>query len=281
MCQAAAGKFPSTPPEALQIQSCQLSVDKFPRIVPCQMRDPSGMMEAEKEDMPMEWNDRLAAARKAAGLSQEQLGERLDVTRQAVSKWESGQATPDVLTAARLCEVLHISADYLLLGKEPHTSDSAALVACPLCGQTVYGNSCSQCGYVPGLSRDDDGRRYALVTTDTPLSSSNYEADLVKYCGLSSEAAQHLLKNARENHRRAILRRNLKKQEVRYLAAHMRRVYGLQIVEDCGQKSEDLLASGAAMELPETESVSPPKSGIGFWGVVGAVIVALLILSLF
>ena len=64
----------------------------------------------------MEWNDRLAAARKAAGLSQEQLGERLDVTRQAVSKWESGQATPDVLTAARLCEVLQISADYLLLG---------------------------------------------------------------------------------------------------------------------------------------------------------------------
>ena len=115
MCQAAAGKFPTTRPEALQIQPCQLSVDKFPCIVPCQMRDPSGMMEAEKEDMPMEWNDRLAAARKAAGLSQEQLGERLDVTRQAVSKWESGQATPDVLTAARLCEVLQISADYLLL----------------------------------------------------------------------------------------------------------------------------------------------------------------------
>ena len=90
MCQAAAGKFPTTRPEALQIQPCQLSVDKFPCIVPCQMRDPSGMMEAEKEDMPMEWNDRLAAARKAAGLSQEQLGERLDVTRQAVSKWESG-----------------------------------------------------------------------------------------------------------------------------------------------------------------------------------------------
>lgn len=31
------------------------------------------MMKAEKEDMPMEWNDRLAAARKAAGLSQEAL----------------------------------------------------------------------------------------------------------------------------------------------------------------------------------------------------------------
>ena len=229
----------------------------------------------------MEWNDRLAAARKAAGLSQEQLGELLGVTRQAVSKWESGQTTPDVLTAARLCEALHISADYLLLGKAPHSADSAAPVVCPLCGQTVYGNSCAQCGYVPGLSRDDDGRRYALITTDAPLASSNYEADLVKYCGLSVEAAQQLLKNARENCRRAILRRNLKKQEVRYLAAHMRRIYGLQIVEDRRQKSEDLLASGTAMELPETASAAPSKSGIGFWGVVGAVIVALLILSFF
>ena len=61
----------------------------------------------------------------------------------------------------------------------------------------------------------------------------------------------------------------------------MRRVYGLQIVEDRGQKPGELLASGAAMELPETESASTQKSGIGFWGVVGAVIVALLILSFF
>lgn len=188
---------------------------------------------------------------------------------------------PDAVTIARLCEALDVSADYLLLGKEPHPSGSDAPLVCPLCGQTVYGNTCPQCGYVPGLSRDDNGRRYALVTTDVPISSSNYEVDLVKYCGLSAEAARELLKNAREAHRRAILRRNLKKQEVRYLAAHMRRVYGLQIVEDRGQKPGELLASGAAMELPETESASTQKSGIGFWGVVGAVIVALLILSFF
>ena len=38
----------------------------------------------------MEWNERVAAARKAAGLTQETLGEKLGVSRQAVSKWESG-----------------------------------------------------------------------------------------------------------------------------------------------------------------------------------------------
>lgn len=49
---------------------------------------------AEKEEERVmetkEWNQRLAAVRKAAGLTQEQLGELVGVTRQAVSKWESG-----------------------------------------------------------------------------------------------------------------------------------------------------------------------------------------------
>ena len=38
----------------------------------------------------MELHERIALARKQAGLSQEQLGEKLGVSRQAISKWESG-----------------------------------------------------------------------------------------------------------------------------------------------------------------------------------------------
>ena len=38
----------------------------------------------------MELNERIAAVRKTAGLTQEQLGELVNVSRQAVSKWESG-----------------------------------------------------------------------------------------------------------------------------------------------------------------------------------------------
>ena len=74
----------------------------------------------------MELKDRIAAVRKAAGLTQEQLGELLGVTRQAVSKWESGQTTPDAATIAALCEKLHVSADYVLLGKEPGEGQTAA-----------------------------------------------------------------------------------------------------------------------------------------------------------
>ena len=75
----------------------------------------------------MELNERIAAVRKAAGLTQEQLGELVNVSRQAVSKWESGQAVPDALTIAELCRKLHVSADYLLLGTDPENTPAGYL----------------------------------------------------------------------------------------------------------------------------------------------------------
>ena len=44
----------------------------------------------------MELKERIALARKQAGLSQEQLGEKLGVSRQAVSRWESDAAVPEL-----------------------------------------------------------------------------------------------------------------------------------------------------------------------------------------
>ena len=67
----------------------------------------------------MELKDRIAQARKAAGLSQEQLGEKLGVSGQAVSEWESGAVSPDAAALAAMCRELGVSADWLLLGKGP------------------------------------------------------------------------------------------------------------------------------------------------------------------
>ena len=64
----------------------------------------------------MTLGERIALARKKAGLSQEQLGDRLGVSRQAVSKWESSQANPDVAYVAELCRIYGVSCDWLLLG---------------------------------------------------------------------------------------------------------------------------------------------------------------------
>lgn len=44
----------------------------------------------------MNFSEKLLTLRKAKNLTQEQLAEKLDVSRQSISKWESGQAVPEM-----------------------------------------------------------------------------------------------------------------------------------------------------------------------------------------
>ena len=62
----------------------------------------------------MTLSEKLQNLRKAAGLSQEQLAERLNVTRQAVSKWETGEGKPDIDNLLPLAKLLGTTVDYLL-----------------------------------------------------------------------------------------------------------------------------------------------------------------------
>ena len=57
--------------------------------------------------------------RREFGLSQEQLAEKLNLTSQAVSKWECMQSIPDIDSIIALCELFGISTDKLLLNKDP------------------------------------------------------------------------------------------------------------------------------------------------------------------
>ncbi len=67
----------------------------------------------------MDFSERLQALRKTKGLTQEGLGERVGVSRQAVQKWESGAANPDLDNLVALSDCLGVSLDYLLKGEEP------------------------------------------------------------------------------------------------------------------------------------------------------------------
>ena len=62
----------------------------------------------------MEFSEKLTDLRKKAGLSQEQLADRLGVTRQSVSKWESGAAMPELVKLIALSELFGVSVDYLV-----------------------------------------------------------------------------------------------------------------------------------------------------------------------
>ena len=60
----------------------------------------------------------ISERRKIMGLTQTDLANRLEVTEQAVSKWERDQSCPDVSTFAKLAETLGLSSDELLSIKE-------------------------------------------------------------------------------------------------------------------------------------------------------------------
>lgn len=66
----------------------------------------------------MSIGERLYELRSSAGYSQEQAAELLGISRQAVSKWESGQGKPDIDNIIRLAEIYHVTTDFILLGAE-------------------------------------------------------------------------------------------------------------------------------------------------------------------
>ena len=69
----------------------------------------------------MNFAERLGDARKNAHLTQDQLAERLDVSRQTVSKWEAGQAQPEAGRIAALADALGVTCDALLRDETPQT----------------------------------------------------------------------------------------------------------------------------------------------------------------
>lgn len=80
----------------------------------------------------MTLGEKIVLLRKARGISQEQLAERLGVSRQAVSKWELNEAIPDVPRVVALSELFGVTTDYLLKsgseedGEAPTAAGAAA-----------------------------------------------------------------------------------------------------------------------------------------------------------
>ena len=62
----------------------------------------------------MKFEEKLIKLRKSNGMSQEQLAEKLGVSRQVISRWESGDSTPDMINLLGLCECFKVSSDYLI-----------------------------------------------------------------------------------------------------------------------------------------------------------------------
>ena len=75
--------------------------------------------------MNIETANRLLQYRKENNLSQEELAEKIGVSRQAVSKWERAEASPDTDNLIRLAEIYGVSLDEMLTGKKTQAEPQA------------------------------------------------------------------------------------------------------------------------------------------------------------
>ena len=66
----------------------------------------------------MELKDKIQTLRKTKKLSQENLAEVLNISRQAVAKWENGETTPDINNLIQLSDIFNITLDRLLKDDE-------------------------------------------------------------------------------------------------------------------------------------------------------------------
>ena len=71
---------------------------------------------------------RIAQARKAKGYTQEEFSQMLDVTAQAVSKWENDISCPDIQLLPKIAEILGMTTDELLSGKAPKQNNTSQKV---------------------------------------------------------------------------------------------------------------------------------------------------------
>ena len=75
----------------------------------------------------MSFSENLQFIRAQAGVTQEQLAEQLELTRQSVSKWEGGLSFPEMDTLLRICDLYNVNLDTLLRGsvEESRVTDTA------------------------------------------------------------------------------------------------------------------------------------------------------------
>lgn len=72
--------------------------------------------------------ERISSLRKQRNMSQEDLATLLNVSRQTVSKWETGDTLPDVYNAVAIANLFHLSLDSLVLGSNSTFTDSSYMI---------------------------------------------------------------------------------------------------------------------------------------------------------
>lgn len=230
----------------------------------------------------MQLNERIALARKQAGLSQEQLGEKLGVSRQAVSKWESGQTNPDVAYIIEMCRLLGVSSDWLLLGEE--SAGEVRPEQCPGCGAIVTPLDC----FCPRCGRElnaPEERGYTILFGASDFSSYMTD-DIYKLARALARSgwsdASSPLSAVRSPEDAAalaqtapvILARGLSALQVQEALRVIIHESNFQVYPDAAGDTPQALAG---QQPTPSGQFFLPRQPLSFGGVVGAVVVGIIV----
>lgn len=108
----------------------------------------------------MMFGEKLQLLRKQNGVSQEKLSEQLNVSRQAISKWELGESLPDTENVVNLSKLFGVSIDYLLNDEISNEKDIPAVQNNTVLLQNKFhssmkfflGVACSAIGFIGGIT---------------------------------------------------------------------------------------------------------------------------------
>lgn len=113
----------------------------------------------------MRFAERILYCRKKAMLSQEELASKLGVSRQAVSKWETGESIPDMNNLAALAEIFDVSLDWLIKGEEEKRQENREKVPFEERLPKFLGNMVKRFGWLAGVYMAISGGMFFLVGT--------------------------------------------------------------------------------------------------------------------
>lgn len=135
--------------------------------------------------------ENLVVLRKLNGYSQEQIAEKIKISRQAYAKWENGQTVPDIEKAAMLAELYGVTLDSLM--KDGVQTDLGVLLPAPI-GKNIWGSvNIGDRGQIviPKEAREkfglETGSRLIVLSDETGIAllpAEFYEAKMQEFMNL-------------------------------------------------------------------------------------------------
>ena len=151
-----------------------------------------------------------------------------------------------------------------------------ALIRCPECGREVssLAPNCIHCGFPLDLADWESNNRYALLLLNGGAFHDETAKLLAKRLGIDAPAAMDLTASAP-----VILERDLSFAEAREAQAACREVCGVKVVLESNASSVNRALNAPEVDFSVFSERERPPAPLGFWGVLGAVCLALVLWS--